>query len=776
MTESYKLRCTLLGHSMDVRGVATGDTEGGKHFIVSSSRDRTSKVWMPTDLGTLEVFQSCEGHTNFVSCVHVLQPNVKYPHGLILTGSHDHTVLGFEIGKPVPVFRLLGHKGPVCSISSTEDSILITGSWDESAKLWENQNCIASLEGHGAAVWAVASLPGVNKNFLTGSADKEIRFWNGSQMVKTYTGHTDCVRTLAIIDSDKFLSGSNDATIRLWSISEGECLSVLYGHTNFIYSIALLPNDQDFVSCGEDRTVRIWKGHECKQAIHLPATSLWSVSVMKNNDVVVGSSDGTVRVFTADPERMASGEELQKFEEEVAATSIAAQQDLGGLKVSQLPGPEALLVEGKKDGDTKMIREGSRVSCYSWSSGDRKWNKVGDVVGASGATQNTSGKVLHDGKEYDYVFSVDLDGTATLKLPYNISEDPWFAAKRFIDKNDLNPQFLDQVANFIIQNTKGMVLGSGSDSNYADPFTGGNRYVPGSVESARAGGFDGLDPFTGAGAYRSGASTVATAKKVTELSVPPCFPCANFLQFPQPPSTEGLKSKLLTFAQDLGINIEENTINYLISNIIEGHYTEELHALVMNILAWPKEKVFPVLDLLRVGVLNDQFSVRLNEQLSIYEGLFSKFVSQAYPVNQMLILRLLNNLFGKQTALLMTHRGAIVSEVLNNLSKAKNNQIAAGTLLLNYSIVVTSKENPAWSSIENNTEILMAAISVVDVFDDNEAIYRLLVALGNLLVDNTVAAQLFKSLNGDNIVRNYHQNSGLPKIQKCSEQLLTLLV
>ncbi len=44
----YKLRCTLLGHSMDVRGVSTGLTEGGKEFIVSGSRDRSAKIWMPS--------------------------------------------------------------------------------------------------------------------------------------------------------------------------------------------------------------------------------------------------------------------------------------------------------------------------------------------------------------------------------------------------------------------------------------------------------------------------------------------------------------------------------------------------------------------------------------------------------------------------------------------------------------------------------------------------------------------------------------------------------
>ena len=48
MAETFKIRCTLLGHSLDVRGVAAGETEGGKEFIVSGSRDKTAKVWMAT--------------------------------------------------------------------------------------------------------------------------------------------------------------------------------------------------------------------------------------------------------------------------------------------------------------------------------------------------------------------------------------------------------------------------------------------------------------------------------------------------------------------------------------------------------------------------------------------------------------------------------------------------------------------------------------------------------------------------------------------------------
>lgn len=68
--------------------------------------------------------------------------------------------------------------------------------------------------------------------------------------------------------------------------------------------------------------------------------------------------------------------------------------------VCSLPGPEALINPGT-DGQTKMIRhaDGS-VKCYSFEQG--KWNLIGDVTGATGGSQETSGKKLHEGKVFDF--------------------------------------------------------------------------------------------------------------------------------------------------------------------------------------------------------------------------------------------------------------------------------------------------------------------------------------------------------------------------------------
>ena len=76
-------------------------------------------------------------------------------------------------------------------------------------------------------------------------------------------------------------------------------------------------------------------------------------------------------------------------------------------------------------------------------------------------------------QEYDYVFDVDIEeGKAPLKLPYNISDDPWHVAQKFIHDKNLSQIYLEQVANFIQDNTKGVTLGGPPAPSSSDPFTG----------------------------------------------------------------------------------------------------------------------------------------------------------------------------------------------------------------------------------------------------------------------------------------------------------------
>lgn len=158
---------------------------------------------------------------------------------------------------------------------------------------------------------------------LTASADKLIRLWSISKPEKpllAWNQHTDAVRGLSMFRarrSESFASCSNDGNIYKFSLSVAETagtgtrpIRTLSGHTSFVYSVAWLPNGI-LASAGEDRTLRVWEDERLVQTITIPAVSVWTVDGFDNGDLVCGSSDHAVWVFTTDPERVADADQIQ---------------------------------------------------------------------------------------------------------------------------------------------------------------------------------------------------------------------------------------------------------------------------------------------------------------------------------------------------------------------------------------------------------------------------------------------------------------------------------
>ncbi|KFP57782.1 Phospholipase A-2-activating protein, partial [Cathartes aura] len=552
----------------------------------------------------------------------------------------------------------------------------------------------------------------------------------------------------------------------------------------------------DFVTTGEDRSLRIWKQGECAQTIRLPAQSVWCCCVLDNGDIVVGASDGIIRVFTESLERTASAEEIQAFENELSQASIDPKTgDLGDINADDLPGREHLKDPGTRDGQTRLVKDNGKVEAYQWSVSEARWIKIGDVVGSSGATQQTSGKVLFEGKEYDYVFTIDVNESGpSYKLPYNISDDPWLTAYNFLQKNDLNPMFLDQVANFIMDNTKGQTLlstsaqfsdpftgagryvpGSSSGSSTipaADPFTGAGRYVPGSASNAIA-PVGGVDPYTGMGAYQS------TAPKVENIYFPKkdavTFDQANPMQIlGKLKELNGSATEEHKLTED-DLIILEKLLSATCNTSAETPTAQQLQTL-WRAVNWPEDIVFPALDILRLSVrhptVNENFCSEKDHVQFII--LLLKFLNpKGKQANQLLALRALCNCFVSQAGqkLMMEQRDEIMTQAIEMKSgNNKNIHIALATLTLNYAVCLHKVNN-----IEGKAQCLSVISTVMEVVQDLEAIFRLLVALGTLISDDTNAVQLAKSLGVDSQIKKYASVSEPAKVKECCRFVLNLL-
>lgn len=256
----------------------------------------------------------------------------------------------------------------------------MSGSWDKQAIVWKVGKWEPELRlaGHDASVWGVLALD--ETTVVTGSADEKIHIYDlrsgaGGEVEPRSTIYTsNVVRAVCKVPQGHptgadIASAHNDGVIRLWKLN-GQSVGELHGHESFVYSLAALPSGE-LVSSGEDRTIRVWRGLECAQTITLPAISVWSVAVsQQTGDIVSGSSDGVVRVFTRNADSLADAETLASFEDSVKASSIPAQQ-MGGINKEKLPGPDFLTSkDGTKEGQIQMINQpDGSVTAHQWSAG-----------------------------------------------------------------------------------------------------------------------------------------------------------------------------------------------------------------------------------------------------------------------------------------------------------------------------------------------------------------------------------------------------------------------
>src|SRR5690242_18316199 len=121
-------------------------------------------------------------------------------------------------------------------------------------------------------------------------------------------GHTNWVWSVALSpDSNFIVSGSDDQTIRVWNVTNGQCLRILqrydkdeqYG--NRVYSVAFSA-DGDVIASGCDgQTVRLWDAStgECLKTLQGHTDRVRSVAFSPDGETIAsGCKDNKVRLWT----------------------------------------------------------------------------------------------------------------------------------------------------------------------------------------------------------------------------------------------------------------------------------------------------------------------------------------------------------------------------------------------------------------------------------------------------------------------------------------------
>lgn len=782
--EPFALSATLAGHEQDVRAVSAS----ADNTILTASRDSSVRVWSKAEADGPYAPTSLLGHTHYVIAV------ATSSSGAAASGSNDKHVIEWDLAAGMPARVLEGHTNTVSCVTYSEaGGTLLSASWDSTAKVWKDGDCVHTLKGHEATVWAVLPLEDAEGHILTASGDRTIKLWAGERCVRTYTGHADAVRSLAHVSGIGFLSASNDGTVRLWELG-GTCLHVQHASESFVYSVAVLPTGE-WMTSSEDRTVKIWPsgGGECVQSMTHPA-NVWACAALPNGDIVAGCADGNAYVWTRAPARAAAEAEQLAFKETVASVALPAQQvasDLGALE-KDIKGEDALNTPGTREGQTLIVRDPASKTpmLYQWSMASATWEKVGEVVGGKddGGSGATLGKRMFEGKEYDYLFDIDINGMP-LKLPFNSGDDPWMTAQQWIWKNDIDQMHLDAVAKHLIDNTPGNTPNVGYGN--VDPFTSGGAYQPGAGGSQTGGGGGNVDPFTSGGAYRPGPPSGAgsggfedplSAKRYRPgnagaPAAAPAAPSAAFATF-DTCKHDAVLGKLLQFNTQLAAEggaaaLDEATSARLTAlvGVLKASGSkvskEDLELFLGSgsaggLLSWPTAYLFPPLDLLRLVVLQPPAAAHVAAaQPPVLPRLIALLTScQAAEAGDkpaaaavLMLLRTFANMASRRELRALVATSA--SELLDTLHAPLEAgptaaRLAACTLLMNLtSLLHSGGELPPEVALKSDACALQAlslvafALSSVPVMTtpaEEESLHRVLVALGALVGGGSAAS------------------------------------
>src|SRR6266567_1409530 len=170
ISSSVLLR-TMYGHT----GIATSCTVSPDgRFIVSSSYDRTLKVW---DAVTGAELRTLSGHTRVVSgCA--MSSDGRF----IVSASIDCTLKVWDAVTGAELRTLSGHtKGVTDCVVSPDGSFLVSSSYDRTLKVWDIATGTArlSLQGHTSTATSCAVSPD-GRLIVSVSSDRTLKVWDAA--------------------------------------------------------------------------------------------------------------------------------------------------------------------------------------------------------------------------------------------------------------------------------------------------------------------------------------------------------------------------------------------------------------------------------------------------------------------------------------------------------------------------------------------------------------------------------------------------------------------
>ncbi|KAI9925132.1 WD domain protein [Aspergillus wentii] len=265
-TLTGKLIHTFEGH---LAGVSTISWSPEGATIASGSDDKTIRLWNVLTGKAHPI--PFVGHHNYVYQI-AFSPKGN----MLVSGSYDEAVFLWDVRSASVMRSLPAHSDPVGGIDVVWDGTLIVScASDGLIRIWDTATgqCLRTIVHEDNPPVSSVKFSPNGKFVLAWSLDDCVRLWDyvDGRCIKTYQGHMNRKYSLSGgfgkygfpgIPPDAFaVSGSEDGSILCWDVVSKKILQRIEAHTDVVLGLDTceINNKRLMVSCGLDRTVRVWE-------------------------------------------------------------------------------------------------------------------------------------------------------------------------------------------------------------------------------------------------------------------------------------------------------------------------------------------------------------------------------------------------------------------------------------------------------------------------------------------------------------------------------------
>jgi WD40 repeat protein len=274
--ETGELVRRLEGHEAEIAEFAGLAFSPSGRRLASASYDGTARIW---NVETGETVQTFRGHSDAVSGIVFAIDDSQVA---TTSGPADRRALlwGVESGRPVRVFA--GHANalfgigylaggaqpdPATGASQETPSLLVTGSFDRTLRVWDTDTGITRrvLEGHSAGVTGIAmhtpKKPGAATQVFSASNDGTVRRWDVAPLPHQHLLDLPSEPFAGAIapDGTRVAVGFFDGSLRVYALPEGRLVGeVEHAHDDVIVRLVFDAERAVLGSASRDKSAKLW--------------------------------------------------------------------------------------------------------------------------------------------------------------------------------------------------------------------------------------------------------------------------------------------------------------------------------------------------------------------------------------------------------------------------------------------------------------------------------------------------------------------------------------